>query len=65
MRDALAGRELIPEFHIDTPTAAQQASEKKKQTEVSEKPEAKRYPEPFEKIRSQLIAEADLSLIHI
>lgn len=59
VRDALAGRELIPEFHIDTPTAAQQASEKKKQTEVSEKPEAKRYPEPFEKIRSQLIAEAD------
>lgn len=59
VRDALAGRELIPEFHIDTPTAAQQASEKKKQEEVSEKPEAKRYPEPFEKIRSQLIAEAD------
>ncbi len=59
VRDALAGRELIPEFHIDTPTAAQQASEKKKQAEVSEKPEAKRYPEPFEKIRSQLIAEAD------
>lgn len=59
VRDALAGRELIPEFHIDTPTAAQQDSEKKKQAEVSEKPEAKRYPEPFEKIRSQLIAEAD------
>ncbi|MDO4321596.1 MAG: DNA mismatch repair endonuclease MutL [Lachnospiraceae bacterium] len=58
VKDALAGRELIPEFTVDSPKM-KKTPETKGETEA--KPEKKKftYPEPFEKIRSQLIAEAN------
>ena len=51
VKEALAGRELIPEFSIG----------EKEHARKSEAPEPKKftYPEPFEKVRSQLIAEAN------
>lgn len=83
VKEALLGKELIPEFTIERPTGQAQ---KKNDTAASGHPEgaetgkkhidvvinsgaspdrpastAPRYPEPFEKIRSQLIAEANSS----
>ena len=76
VKDALAGRELIPEFTVDVkpePRAektadAVQKREAEKPADAVQKREPEkpaqirreiRYPEPFEKIRSTLIAEAD------
>lgn len=81
VKEALLGKELIPEFTIERPAGQAQ---KKNDTAASGHPEgaetgkkhidvvinsgaspdrpastAPRYPEPFEKIRSQLIAEAN------
>lgn len=81
VKEALLGKELIPEFTIERPAGQAQ---KKNDTAASGHPEgaetgkkhidvvinsgaspdrpastAARYPEPFEKIRSQLIAEAN------
>lgn len=83
VKEALLGKELIPEFTIERPAGQAQ---KKNDTAASGHPEgaetgkkhidvminsgaspdrpastAPRYPEPFEKIRSQLIAEANSS----
>ena len=69
VKEALLGKELIPEFTIDGPKkpagekmqggrpAGGNASEG--QTGDGRQSGAARYPEPFEKIRSQLIAEAN------
>lgn len=75
VKDALAGKELIPEFTVEAPkqTGAPEGDILKRtaepgklpqKTELNKSLEAERrkkvtYPEPFEKIRSQLIAEAN------
>ncbi|MCI8318442.1 MAG: DNA mismatch repair endonuclease MutL [Lachnospiraceae bacterium] len=75
VKDALAGKELIPEFTVEAPkqSGAPVADILKSTTEpvetspkmdLSRSSEAERtkkmtYPEPFEKVRSQLIAEAN------
>ncbi|MCD7883274.1 MAG: DNA mismatch repair endonuclease MutL [Lachnospiraceae bacterium] len=56
VKDGLVQRELIPEF-----TIAEQTKKKDAASEDSGKPREKspvRYPEPFEKVRSQLLAES-------
>ncbi|MCC8046146.1 MAG: DNA mismatch repair endonuclease MutL [Clostridiales bacterium] len=56
IKDGLVQRELIPEF-----TIAEQTKKKDAAPEDSGKPKEKspvRYPEPFEKVRSQLLAES-------
>ena len=60
VKEALLGKELIPEFTIDGPKKA--AEEKRPDGRPSGSMSTGRtgsYPEPFEKIRSQLIAEAN------
>lgn len=60
VKEALLGKELIPEFTIDGPKKA--AEEKRPDGRPSGSMNTGRtgsYPEPFEKIRSQLIAEAN------
>lgn len=60
VKEALLGKELIPEFTIDGPKKA--AEEKRPDSRPSGSMNTGRtgsYPEPFEKIRSQLIAEAN------
>ena len=70
VKDGLMGRELIPEITIDTSKEKKNdvlvkkldAPEKKMDVSIKklDTPEKKpSYPEPFEKIRSQLIAEAN------
>lgn len=68
VKDGLMGRELIPEFTIDekipagpskgpqkTPVKTEMKTEAK--SEAPEKSSKFRSPEPFEKVRSQLLAE--------
>lgn len=55
VKEGLLGRELIPEFTID---AKKQASVSQKQTAPEPKKEQVSYPEPFEKVRAQLLAES-------
>ena len=60
VKEALLGKELIPEFTIDGPKKA--VEEKRPDGRPSGSMNTGRtgsYPEPFEKIRSQLIAEAN------
>jgi DNA mismatch repair protein MutL len=57
VRDTLAGRELIPEFTVDHPV--EQAQARKQADRDRQETCKKSFPEPFEKIRSQLIAEAN------
>ena len=60
VKEALLGKELIPEFTIDGPKKV--AEEKRPDGRPSGSMSTGRtgsYPEPFEKIRSQLIAEAN------
>ncbi len=70
VKEALAGRELIPEFSVGDPRPADDGkspvsgvddrSNRMADNEGKDRTARKfTYPEPFEKIRSQLIAEAD------
>ncbi len=70
VKDGLMGRELIPEFTIDdkTKSSIQDRQTTKAPSDhekngsyggKTEKQKKFRYPEPFEKVRSQLIAESD------
>ncbi len=72
VKEALLGKELIPEFSIDGPAASEKKSEhsqekpdrtvktysgKKEQANRQDRPI--RYPEPFEVTRSRILSEAD------
>ena len=78
VKEALLGKELIPEFTIDGPKKAAEekrpdgrpsgsmstgrtgsSSQGSTAANVPDTDKKARYPEPFEKIRSQLIAEAN------
>lgn len=76
VKEALLGKELIPEFTTDRPVtqqkpAIQQKSAVQQELAVQQKPAVQpqkaaaekerplRYPEPFEKMRSKLLAEAN------
>ena len=70
VKEALLGKELIPEFTIDGPKKAVEekrpdgrpsgsSSQGSTAANVPDTDKKARYPEPFEKIRSQLIAEAN------
>lgn len=77
VKEALLGKELIPEFTIDQPAGQPpeklppakktepaildpvKPNDKKTDAAPEDKPAPRRYPEPFEKVRSQLIAEAN------
>lgn len=75
VKDGLMARELIPEFSIDNQEKKEKQNTERKHSETDSqiadtnksdnntdgfrKPAKASYPEPFEKVRSQLIAEAN------
>ncbi len=55
VKEGLLARELIPEFTVDGP---QSKSSSLNGSGMSAKPQRVSYPEPFEKVRTQLLAES-------